>query len=706
MINARWYFFMKSKQAYFVVIFLVVVSCAAFGRIAFNDFINFDDLHYITENRHIQSGFNLRNIQWAFSSFEYYYWQPLTWLSHTLDWSLFKDYAGGHHLMSLLLHIGSVLLLFFFLYRATKNLWPAAFAAALFALHPLRVESVAWAAERKDVLSMFFGLASIYAYAFYAEHSKRSRYCLCLILFALSLMSKPTFVTLPFALLLLDYWPLGRWQKALSAVKEPPPASNSETRRNNKKSKADAKREEATSAPLKSRIPDITSLVYEKIPFLLLTIFSSIVTFWGQSKFGLIVSLEGMSFPLRFQNAAVAYVAYLGKLFWPVDLAIFYPYEYFFPFWQVLGSYLVMIGITAAVIYTIKKTPFLFVGWFWYLGTLVPVIGLVQVATQSMADRWTYLPSIGIVVMLAWGIPLLVKSENIQKKIIFPAGLTVLIILAILTWNQCGYWKNSLALFGRTLKVTTDNVQASINYGMALAEDNRLEEAIDYYNDAMRISPDYLAYQHRGNAYIKLGRYAPAIEDYSKAIRIKPEQIGSYNKRGSAYHHLGEYQLAIRDYSEAIRLKPDHAETYNNRGTVYHHLGQYLKAIKDYNEAIRLNPDYAEAYNNRGITNHHLGQFESAIKDYIEAIRLKPDYEEAFGNRGNAYLSLGQFASAIKDYDETIRLKPDHAETFNNRGAAYLMQGNSKIGCRDARKACELGKCRIWEMARQKGDCR
>ncbi|MDI6743367.1 MAG: tetratricopeptide repeat protein [Smithella sp.] len=697
---------MKSKHVYFVVIFLVVVSCAAFGRIAFNDFINFDDLHYITENRHIQSGFNLQNIKWAFSSFEYYYWQPLTWLSHTLDWSLFKDYAGGHHLMSLLLHIGSVLLLFFFLFRTTGNLSSAAFVAAFFALHPLRVESIAWAAERKDVLSMFFGLASIYAYACYAEHARLSRYFLCLILFALSLMSKPTFVTLPFALLLLDYWPLGRWQKALSAVKEPQAVSDSETKRNNKKPKAATVGKKATSAPLKSRMPGIAFLVYEKIPFLLLTIFSSIVTFWGQNKFGIVVSLESMSLPLRFQNAAVAYVAYLGKLFWPVDLAIFYPYEYFFPFWQVLASYIVLIGITVTVIYTMKKTPFLFVGWFWYLGTLVPVIGLVQVATQSMADRWTYLPSIGIGIMLSWGIPLLVKSENIRKKIIFPAGVSVLIILAILTWHQCGYWKNSLELFGRALQITKDNVQASINYGMALAEDNRLEEAIVYYNDSIRISPDYLAYQHRGNAYMKLGRYAPAIEDYNEAIRIKPNQIVSYNKRGAAYYHLGDYQLAIRDYSEAIRLKPHHAEAYGNRGTVYHHVGQYLTAVKDYDAAIRLNPDYAEAYNNRGITYHHLGRFASAIQDYDEAIRLKPDYAEAYGNRGNAYLGLGRFDSAIQNYDEAIRLKPDHAEMLNNRGAAYLIQGNAKSGCRDARKACELGKCRILEMARQKGDCR
>ena len=323
------FLFMK-KYTYLIIIFLIVASFIAYGRILGNGFINYDDIQYITENNHIKSGINPESIKWALSTIDVYYWHPLTWLSHMLDWSLFKEHAGGHHLISLLLHIGSVLLLFFFLYRTTKNIWPSAFAAALFALHPLRVESVAWAAERKDVLSMFFGMACLYTYAFYAENYKLSRYFLCLILFALSLMSKPMLVTLPFVLLLLDYWPIKRWQKVLDE-------------------------------PVK-RFNLAGKLIWEKVPFIFLTIVLSIVTVWGQNKFGVVIPMKNIPFSARVQNAVISYVLYLEKIFWPVDLAVFYPYEYPFPLWKILFSCFILIGVTIVVIYAIKKLPFLFVG--------------------------------------------------------------------------------------------------------------------------------------------------------------------------------------------------------------------------------------------------------------------------------------------------------------------------------------------------------
>ncbi len=294
---------MKKKYTYLIVIFLIVASCAAFGRIAGNDFINYDDNIYITENNHIKSGINSESIKWAFTAVVVSNWHPLTLLSHMLDWNLFGANASGHHLVSLLLHIGAVIFLFLFLNKTTNNIWPSAFAAAFFALHPLRVESVAWAAERKDVLSMFFGMASIYAYAFYAENSKLSKYFLCLILFALALMSKPMMVTLPFVLMLLDYWPLKRWQKALAA-------------------------------PVESRFKLAGKLIWEKIPFIFLTIVFSIVTFWAQNKGGAVVPMEYLPFLKRIANAIVSYVAYLEKIFWPVNLAVFYPYELFSAFME------------------------------------------------------------------------------------------------------------------------------------------------------------------------------------------------------------------------------------------------------------------------------------------------------------------------------------------------------------------------------------
>jgi tetratricopeptide (TPR) repeat protein len=342
--------------------------------------------------------------------------------------------------------------------------------------------------------------------------------------------------------------------------------------------------------------------LWEKAPFILLTIVSSIVTVWAQNKGSLIASMEQLPFPARVANAIISYVSYLGKIFWPVDLAVFYPYEYPFQLWQILFSCLILIGITIVVIYAMKKFPFLFVGWFWYLGTLIPVIGLVQVGGQAMADRYTYLPSIGIAIMLVWGFPLLFKQETVRKNILFPAGITALIILAVLTWRQCGYWRNSLDLFNHALRITRDNNQVHNNIGLALFEEGKTEEAIDHYNTAIRIKPDVLVYFNRGNAFSKVGQYQRAIEDLSRVIHWKPDYTSAYSNRGVAYHELGQYQQAIEDYNKAIRLEPNYASAYSNRGITYHKLGQYQQAIEDYNEAIRLEPDDTLAYYNRGIT--------------------------------------------------------------------------------------------------------
>jgi tetratricopeptide (TPR) repeat protein len=663
---------MNKKYTYFIVIFLIVVSFIAFSRILGNGFVSFDDYAYITENNHIQSGLDSGTIKWAFSAVVLANWHPLTLLSHVLDWSLFGANASGHHLVNLLLHIGSVLFLFFFLEKTTKSLWPSAFVAALFALHPLRVESVAWAAERKDVLSMFFGMATIYVYAFYVEEHKLSRYFLCLTLFALGLMVKPMLVTLPFVLMLLDYWPLGRWQNALAPVKVPVAVSERSGKKKTKQRKAESSVQKKIARPVKSDRQLIGNLLWEKLPFIFLAIILSIGLIWQQQSVGGMASLQKIPFSDRILNTIVSYVAYLGKIFWPVDLAVFYPYGSSFPFWQILVSCFILIGITIVVIYALKKLPFLFVGWFWYLGVLFPVIGLMQAGAQAMADRYTYFPSIGIAIMLVWGIPLLFQREDMRKKILFPAGIAVLAILAILTWQQCGYWKNSIELFNHALHITKDNYFAHRILGSVLVDEGKSEEAIDHYNEAIRLKPDYaIAYDSRGNAYNDLGQYQRAIEDYNEAIRLKPDYVIAYHNRGIAYYKLGQSQLAIENYNEAIRLKPDYADAYYNRGIAYYKLGQQQRAIEDYNEAIRLKPDLVLAYSTRGI----------------------------------AYYKLGQQQRAIEDYNEAIRLKPTDTDTYNNRGLAYLNQGNNELGCSDAQKACALGNCRLLEVAKDKGLC-
>ena len=494
---------MNNKYKYLIIIFLVMTSFVAFGRITGNGFINFDDNAYITENGYIQSGINPGSLKWAATAVVASNWHPLTLISHMLDWSLFGANASGHHLVSLLLHVGAVIFLFLLLNKTTNNLWPSAFAAALFALHPLRVESVAWAAERKDVLSLFFGMAGIYAYAFYAERSKLTPYLLSLILFILALMSKPMLVTLPFVLLLLDYWPLKRWQKAID---EKGKVFNSAGR-----------------------------LILEKVPFILLAIVSGIITLWAQNKGGSLAPIEHLPFVERVTNAIISYAAYLGKIFWPFDLAVFYPYEFSLLLWKVLISGVILTAITIVVLYYIRRLPFLFVGWFWYLGTLVPVIGLVQVGKQAMADRYTYLPSIGIAIGLAWIISFFIKKESIRKNL-FPGCVVFIAVLSFMSWKQCGYWKNSFETWNHTLKATKNN---------------------------------YLAHNSRGVAYGELGYYQRAIEDFDEAIRLNPIGFIEYNNRGFAYAKFGQYQRAIEDYNEAISINPDYAKAYRNRAIAY-----------------------------------------------------------------------------------------------------------------------------------------
>lgn len=598
---------MQRKYKYLIVVLLIVASVIAYGRVIGNDFINLDDNVYITENSHIKSGFNPENIKWAFTSVVLANWHPVTLLSHTLNWSFFKNNAGFHHLVSLILHIFSMILLFFLLDRMTKSLLYSAFVAAFFALHPLRVESVAWAAELKDVLSIYFGLASIYVYVCYAEKFRSSQYFLCLIFFMLSLMSKPMLVTLPFIFLLVDYWPLGRWQKAMNVSE-------------------------------RNRYSSIRCLILEKLPFILLSIVSSIVTIWAQNKYGAIASIAKIAFLKRIENAVISYVVYLKKLFWPFNLAIFYPYENSFPLWEIGVSLLIIVLITIIVIYYIKKIPFLFVGWFWYLGTMIPVIGLIQVGSQALADRYTYFPSIGIGIMLAWGIPFLLKSENIRKNILLPAAITVLIILASLTWRQCGYWENSIKLFNHALRVTKNN-------------------------------------------YI------------------------IHNNRGVTYDNMGQYQQAMSDFNEAIRLKNDYADAYYNRGRTNYNMGNYQKAIEDYDKSIYLNPMNAQAFNNRGVIYGINEQYQLSIEDFNKAILLKQDYVESYNNRGITYTKMGQYQKAIDDYSKVIGLKANDANAYNNRGLIYFMYGNNNLGCLDLQKSCNLGDCKLLELAKNKGKC-
>jgi protein O-mannosyl-transferase len=584
---------MTKKYTYLIIIFLITTSLIAYGRILGNGFINFDDNVYITKNSHVQSGLNIQTVKWALTAVVSSNWHPLTLISHAIDWSMFGNRASGHHFINLLLHIGVVLLLFLFLHRTTSSIWPSAFVAALFALHPLRVESVAWAAERKDVLSMFLGLGVLYAYTFYVEKRHVSKYIFCLILFAMGLMAKPMLVTLPFVLLLLDYWPLQRWKKEIKLG-----TNDTKVVPLKKKDKQHGSQSIKQHSSVKAKDQPTTSQrLWEKAPFFILAIISSVVTIWAQQKGGSLVPLQKISFPERFMNSVVSYVLYLQKTFWPMDLAIFYPYQHVLPFWQFWGALLILLLISAVVILYIRRLPFLFVGWFWYLGTLIPVIGLVQVGRQALADRYTYLPSIGIGIILTWGIMSLLPKERLHKIILIPLAVIVIILMTVLTWQQCGYWKNSVELFNHTLQATKDNYLAHDSLGVALDAEGKHQDAIYHYQNSIKINPEYdNAYYNLANAFKDQKNMEEAANNFRETIRVNPNYVDAHNNLGIILEtYYKKYDEAIYHYHRALQIDSNNPGIHFNLGIALAAKGERQEAIKHFQRAIYLKPDYDAA---------------------------------------------------------------------------------------------------------------
>jgi protein O-mannosyl-transferase len=501
------------KKKLIVCIVLTIVTLTAYCQVNQFDFLNLDDYVYVTENGHIQSGITPDGIRWAFSTTYAEFWHPLTWLSLMFDYQFHGLNAGGYHLTNLILHILSTLLLFRLFCSMTGAVWKSAFVAALFALHPLHVEPVSMIAERKDVLSAFFWMLTLCLYVSYTQKPVIRRYLLVVFLFVCGLMSKPMLVTLPVIMILLDYWPLKRFESWKGNV--------------------------------------ILWQLKEKTPFFILSAVFSILTIYAQRR----MFTNDFSIGSRFANAPVAFVTYLGKTFWPHDMAVFYPFSDQLPFWQVLGSALLIVVISIIVILVWKRLPYLFVGWLWYAVTLLPVIGIIRSTTHSMRDNYAYLPSIGIYIGIAWGIPLLMKREDMHKKILFPAGIAALVILSVLTWKQCGYWKNSTVLFTHTLQVTSNNYLIHNCLGIALFTEGKIYEAIDHYNEAIRINSYFAeAYSNRGNAYTRLGRYQRAFEDFNEAIRLQSNNVDAYNNRAIVYFLQGKTENGCRDARKACEL--------------------------------------------------------------------------------------------------------------------------------------------------------
>ena len=584
-----------------VAAILFLMTVAAYWRVLSNDFIvYYDDAGYVTDNPHVQAGLTGESVRWAFTSMRCGNWHPLTWISHMADVSLFGMKPMGHHLTNLLLHLANTLLLLVVLRKMTGSLWRSGFVAALFAVHPLHVESVAWVAERKDVLSTFFWLFTLGAYALYTEKPGIKRYLPVIFVYALGLMAKPMLVTLPLILLLLDYWPLGRLRRGWS-------------------------------------------LVWEKLPLLALSAGSSVMTLIAQNRGEAISDLNALPLGMRISNALVSYVSYMGKIFWPAKLAVFYPHpKDSLAVWKIAGSAILLLGISALVLRATRKKPYLGVGWLWYLITLVPVIGILQVGAQSMADRYTYVPLIGLFIVLAWIVPDLAMETKrwgkTSRNALVTVACLVIVILAVGTWVQVGYWHDSSALLQHALDVTEGNFMARLNLGLALSKQGKVDEAIEHYNEAVAIRPDWPeAYYNLGTMLAKRGDTDEAIEAYKEALRLNPEFTAAKVNLAVELIRVGRTEEALQLGQGGSDSAPEAADLHYNMGCLAMREGRHDDAIKEFQAAVRLRPDFGVAHNNLAVEYFFQNDYANAWKEVHLAQRYgykpNPDFLNALSER-------------------------------------------------------------------------
>jgi protein O-mannosyl-transferase len=546
-----------------ICLVLTVLCLAVFGQVRNFDFVNYDDPIYVAQNSHISNGLSYDSIIWAFTTPNGGNWLPLTWLSLMLDCQLFGTDAGRIHLVNVFFHLANTLLLFVIFRKITTSVWPSAFVAAAFALHPMHVESVAWITERKDVLSTFFFLLTLAAYIGYVRHRGYFRYLLTMVLFIFGLLAKPMIITLPFVLLLLDYWPLNRFSS---------PKANPKLNR---------------SAP-----QNLNQILIEKIPFFAISGISSLITFLVHRNFGDFFDLTEIPLGSRIANSVLSYAIYIGKLFWPQKHAVFYPYNVSdYPFWQIALCVFLLVAVSIFVICLYRTQKYLLVGWLWFLGTLIPVIGIIQSGEQAYADRYTYIPYIGLFIMITWGIAELSANWPYQKIILGGLMLIILGGMRIASYRQVSYWKNSFTLFSHVLDVNPNNKLAHNQLGVYLVDKGKLDEAVLHYKVAIKIDNNYSdAYNNLCVAYNRIGNFDKSLEYGQEAVRTAPNEPTSHFNLGIAFYQKGIFDQAVQHWRETVRLNPKHERALSNLGAILYQMGNTQEAENYLKEAFRLNP--------------------------------------------------------------------------------------------------------------------
>ena len=657
---------------------LVVLVVWAFWPSVSNDFVNLDDPVYITSNPHVQAGLTMGNTGWAFRSVETGNWHPLTWLSYALDCQLYGLQPWGHHLTNLLLHIVNAVLVFLVFRRLTDATWRSALVAILFAVHPLHVESVAWASERKDTLSTLFWMLAMLFYVDYAQaksrvesqescsssagpasnpqpstvnHCATFNYLLALFLFACGLMSKPMVVTLPVILLLVDWWPLRRFQ---------PTALNSQT----------------------------FTIWREKVPFFVVGILASILTLYSQREIG---ALSAMTIPDRLVNATLSYLRYPVQMIWPARLAPFYPLPQVFPFWPAAGVALVLLAASVLTLRVARARPYLAFGWVWYLVTLLPVIGLIQAGQQSHADRYTYVPLIGLFLLLVWAAHDFTKRWRYQVVCLSSAAVLVVSVCLVLTRRQIGYWKDSETLFRHALAVTRDNSVAHNNLGSALLKSGQVDEAIDHFQKALKLVPGFARpHYNLGIVLLGSGRGDEAIDQLQAALKLNPGFAQAHYSLGNALLQRGQLDEAMVHFQKALQLQPNLADARINLGNLLLQKGQADEAIAQFQKALEVRPNDPLARYNLGNAFLKSGRVDEAIIQLQSILEIRPDFQEACSKLGSALLQKGRTDEAMAQFQRAVQIDPKLANAQSDLGTLLVQRGRMDEAMEHYQRALEL----------------
>jgi protein O-mannosyl-transferase len=601
---------------------LLAAILVAYLRVCNFDFVSLDDQVYVLNNPHVRSGLTAGAALWAFKFAYAGYWFPLTLVSYMMDWQIYGASAGGYHLTNVLLHGASTLLLYGVLCRMTGTRWRSAFVAFVFGLHPLHVEAVAWIAERKEVLSGFFWMLTLWAYLRYVKRPSLAKYFLVLLGLCCGLMSKPMIVTLPIALLLLDYWPLGRF----------------------------------------GRVP-ARRLILEKIPLFAVCAAGALAAVLTQENGQAVSSLGQIPAHIRIENALESYVFYVWKFFLPQNLAVIYPYSLQIPLWQAIAAGLTLMLLTWLAIRAWERQPYLGVGWLWFLVTLAPVIGLVQAGLQARADRYTYIPFVGISIALGWWMTEEFERRKWPATVLAAGSILFCGAWEIVTWTNVGYWQNSVTLFQHAIEATENNWVALSALGQALVSDGRTEEAIPYLREAVRVQPNFPdSHIYLASADSNLGKFDDAETEFREALNLEPENADAQEGLGMVLTEKHQNQEALVHLKQAIAIRPDDANSHYNLGRLYALSGRTDQAIAEFRATIRLRPDHAEAEYNLGTALAAGQQFAEARLHFENALRLKPDYTAARFNLGGTLASMGLYDQAVPQFEEVLRAWPGNEQ--------------------------------------------